>query len=1820
MAKRVAGLLLTLFLLSAGVARAQIRSGSYSGSGSPRSITGLGFQPDVVILKGNDNTIRAIGRTSTMSLSKGMVSAVAAASGLITSLDPDGFSLSGDVQVNKLAVAYHWVAFRMEAGESKVGTYTGTGADNFDITGLGFLPAYVVVIPTSARPVYHRSSSMTGDDSFDFDNSFGDPNRIQALLADGFQVGSDPDVNDSGFTYNYVAWKAIPGKMAVGSYVGDGLDNRSITGAGMRPEYVIVKRDGTAASNGASQKPLSTGAATDQSLLFNMSNFQVDAIQALESDGFQVGTQPRVNLASDTYYWMAFADECPPLTTSEGASTVTVTAPGGFEMRFNAARGGSLDEFFDLAEDPSRTLDLAGKDSINLFGLFHSSMTAGGLLYATGTNSSGAKLDLLEATATRVKVRQEAFYQRVPPATAILAGVKGIGDYSVYGPRLAIGWSRKTTAAVGDQDDHALEMAVRREAAGVLNPMSLFSQSGSVFPALAGDDFVLAQREVAGAPGVRTDFLAIQNTDWPAADALTVSTTGAFFSWRDNTLDQNLLPGLDEKWRFLVYYKPTNFVDNLDPAVTGRSADYRSASAITVGPGTQWQDAAENTAAAADFFNEAEAAYVFDFDPATGLSFDVDGSSTTRYAPFFKIRQWRSLRPPATVTLEGVGLVRDADYRADVKPVSRSSFVNALSWHCTFESTTACTPGTGLDVGSAGSADFVGAILPGRYGNAADFTAEMDSATAGTAGSGDFSAVIGAVEFWYQPHYNHDDNARHLIWFNQSGAATDFHCFILEKNGLNELRFSVLVNYADTGCTMPDVNSTNQFLAAPATGYGWRADDWVHIKTTWDAGGGPKKLRLFVEGLELAFSGTYTAPSSHGPTVFGGCSGFMLCPGGINGHANGLIDEPHIYTGLDGATGETALSIAHAGLLADSSEYLSDTGRNFQIGLSPVNAFFHGTYLYIGSDAKFHGLNVDLLTPGTGANPGGLQWEYWDGTKWTSREGGGFTDTTNSLLQNGRLHWTTDPVPWLPYSVDGGPDLYYVRVYLVGTPYSSFPSERQIKTDILLFQYCGDVTAAAQTFAFPPPGSADLSVTKTDGQATEVPGTPVSYTITVTNNGPDTVTSLFVNDPVPAAILSPTFTPSTGTYNVVTGEWTGLSLAATQSVTLMLSGTIDPFARVSLANTATVSPPPGVMDPNGINDFFSDTDTLDASADVRIVKLDDVDPAPLGGLLTYTLTVTNDGPSGATSVDVTDALPADMELDTAPGAITWSQGSCSYVALTRTVSCMLGNLAPAGVATVTIKVRPGAVRSFDNTASVLHGELDPVAVNDSESETTQVVLSSTDVRFFTATSTNQRNVLEWVNPTDADYVSTAVVWRTDRFPTGPLDGTTLFSGGVSGGREKKAHDTPALTNGQAYYYGAFVNRSMPPVVSPGRFMTGRPFDHTTGPVKWAFSTGATALAAPTVGGAGVIATSNDRIVYAMERGTDDDQLGIDSGEWPASFAPIELGGPVQLRSPVIPITVNTSNPVAYLGAQDGKVYAVDAAKGGSVVSPPWVGGPTMVGSMLQAAPAGIFTAFGSTLNYLLLGTRDSSGPNVFVALNPISGAVVDSYNNGVSEIGIVNGMAAVDYGPPLPPRVYFTSYTRVSTNTLWCFQLSSAAPVFSLLWARPLGNIDSSPVLRNGRVYVGSPAGGGTVYSIDALTGASGLDRTFVHGNGQVKGFVFPDRASNDIYFATDDFVWGVTDTGAATMPNKFAGPISLPGGAKPSPVLFVPGSHYVYVGGSDGKLHEIDVLPAVPVLKQVTLGNGLAVVGAPSLDRVYSLVHVGTEAGIFYAVQVPLP
>ncbi len=220
---------------------------------------------------------------------------------------------------------------------------------------------------------------------------------------------------------------------------------------------------------------------------------------------------------------------------------------------------------------------------------------------------------------------------------------------------------------------------------------------------------------------MRTDILGTLYADWPAADTLTVATTAAYFSWRDNAAVVTPVPaGTSEKWDFLIHYKPTTFLSNVDPAVTSRSSDFRGPSALTTLVGGPWQSTSENTSGGDDF-NEAEGAYPLTLDPALGLRFRIDGSvATPRYKPFFKIRQWRSLGGQPSVTLQGTPLAAGVDYRAAVKPVSRAHLSRDLAWHSTLQNDGAVTT---PDVGGAGSVVGPPTFVPARYGNGASISA-----------------------------------------------------------------------------------------------------------------------------------------------------------------------------------------------------------------------------------------------------------------------------------------------------------------------------------------------------------------------------------------------------------------------------------------------------------------------------------------------------------------------------------------------------------------------------------------------------------------------------------------------------------------------------------------------------------------------------------------------------------------------------------------------------------------------------------------------------------------------------------------------------------------------------------------------------------------------------------------------------------------------------------------------------------------------------------------------------------------------------------------
>ncbi len=115
------------------------------------------------------------------------------------------------------------------------------------------------------------------------------------------------------------------------------------------------------------------------------------------------------------------------------------------------------------------------------------------------------------------------------------------------------------------------------------------------------------------------------------------------------------------------------------------------------------------------------------------------------------------------------------------------------------------------------------------------------------------------------------------------------------------------------------------------------------------------------------------------------------------------------------------------------------------------------------------------------------------------------------------------------------------------------------------------------------------------------------------------------------------------------------------------------------------------------------------------------------------------------------------------------------------------------------------------------------------------------VSFFSITSRDQANELVWVNPSSGG--SLTVAHRTDRFPTGPTDGSQLFPpAGTPGAKQSFSHQP--LTNGTTYYYGAYVGNGLGDF-SAGGFTSGRPQD-VSGRTAWIYQTGATSVVPPAV--------------------------------------------------------------------------------------------------------------------------------------------------------------------------------------------------------------------------------------------------------------------------------------------------------------------------------------------------------------------------------------
>ncbi len=487
-----------------------------------------------------------------------------------------------------------------------------------------------------------------------------------------------------------------------------------------------------------------------------------------------------------------------------------------------------------------------------------------------------------------------------------------------------------------------------------------------------------------------------------------------------------------------------------------------------------------------------------------------------------------------------------------------------------------------------------------------------------------------------------------------------------------------------------------------------------------------------------------------------------------------------------------------------------------------------------------------------------------------------------------------------------------------------------------------------------------------------------------------------------------------------------------------------------------------------------------------------------------------------------------------------------------------------------------------------------------------------DVSSFTIVSdgasgaTSGRNLLQWVNPVGGSPIELRIRFNKGigcappdpALPNGAsFDIISLFPPFGAPG-EARSFDHTALDLDTSYCY-TFWAIYTGPVASAGVSGIGRPFN-ATGRVKWKYATGTgtTGVAPPTVALEGVFAVDNSGDLHAMSRSA----MG---GPWPAGppvWYPTDFGSPSQARNPIVPLSVGSR---AFIATQDGRVHSVDTQSGAVNWS------ATLAPASLTGAPAGIFTGFGGEHDAIFAGTSAGTD-NVFHALDPRTGTPIAAFGApGNPGIGPILGMAVVDYSRAPQNRVYFASRQSSAPETLWCLNLGLPGSLsFTLRWKIDLGNISGSPVLRSGRIYVGNDLG--EVWSVRA---DDGMDAYFINlGDGPVRGFVFPDRGSGDVYVSTNGLVWRLTDNGSFWV-NQWGRVVP-----NPSPPLLRPGAAHVYVGGGDGKLYQL-ATPGGAITSLALDYDPLSfVVGAPSFDLGFGLVHVGSERGVFYAVQVPLP
>ena len=248
--------------------------------------------------------------------------------------------------------------------------------------------------------------------------------------------------------------------------------------------------------------------------------------------------------------------------------------------------------------------------------------------------------------------------------------------------------------------------------------------------------------------------------------------------------------------------------------------------------------------------------------------------------------------------------------------------------------------------------------------------------------------------------------------------------------------------------------------------------------------------------------------------------------------------------------------------------------------------------------------------------------------------------------------------------------------------------------------------------------SADLTLTNTvDNAAPDQQGT-ITYTVNLTNNGPANATGVVVYEDLPQNVTYVSSSTNQGSYDSSSGNWT--------------IGNVTNGAGAKLTITVTVNMGTGAL---GIDNVVamayadqpdSNLNNNDATANVKVNGADlgltngeDNTSPSVGDTVTFTVTLTNNGPLDDTGIIVTDIVPAGLTYSSSVA----DQGTYNATTGIWTV----GSVANTGTATLTLKVTVNsgmATQKITSTAKITHSDQPDGDTSDNISATQVNVASS----------------------------------------------------------------------------------------------------------------------------------------------------------------------------------------------------------------------------------------------------------------------------------------------------------------------------------------------------------------------------------------------------------------------------------------------------------------------------------------------------------------